>query len=267
MVLTACEDPIKLDLPDQTNLIVIEGWITNEDRPQTVKISRINGFSSQEPNPVISDARVTVIENSTEIAYTYIGNGIYSGPDGFNGREQRFYQLQVILSGGDTIISVPEILRTPVEIDSVGFDFFTENDPDNPGSRIDIYYPVIFATDPIQPENFYRWKIFNGDSLYNATEDIVLLSDQFFNGNTFRNDLIQFQFDMNDTIKAELLSLSKSAYKFFQLFRGQTTSLGTASGTSPASIQGNLTNISNDGQSVLGYFGATSLSRKETIIN
>ncbi len=262
-----CEDPIDIDLPGNPNLVVIEGWITDKPGPQVISITRTNGFSSKESNPKIDDASVRVFDqNGGDFIYTNIGNGIYVSESGFTGSYNELYDLRVILSNGDTIISSSEMLMEVSDIDSLGYDSFITQDEENPRLEIEVYYPIAIIKDPMDEVNFYKWKIFRNDTLFSDPAAIILQEDRFVNGNVLPNQFTDFDFSEFDTIGVEVQSISQQTYDYFRLFKSQVISLGTSSGSAPASLTGNLRNISNPGEKVLGFFAATSIKSGEQVI-
>lgn len=61
-------------------------------------------------------------------------------------------------------------------------------------------------------------------------------------------------------IVVELLSLSPNAYRYYKLFADQTQNTGTLADSPPAPIVGNIRNLSNSAENVVGYFSAASVS-------
>jgi hypothetical protein len=175
------------------------------------------------------------------------------------------YTLQVVLAEGDTIVSTNEQLAQRVAIDTLVYESFEANTLGN--QQEIVYYPVLTVQDPIDVSNYYRLKVYQNGELFEDPEFIILENDRFFNGKLFRNDLINFEFDLGDTIRIELLSISKSTYDFYAQFIRQSTLLGTSSGTAPATLEGNLTDISNQDRRVLGFFSTTSQNASEIVIS
>ena len=268
ILLSGCEDPITIDLPENQNSIVIEGWITNIDQQQIIKISRTRKFDESQPGEIISDAFVSVIQDTITYIFTHQEEGTYLSERNFSGTEGDFFGLQIILSEGDTIRSKTfERMPETVALDSISFDFFEQNSEIEPGQIDRIYFPVTFSSDPFSRSNFYRYVISRNDTVFNTPQDIELLDDRAINGNEFRNEFRTFNYLDGDKVTIELRSINRGAFDFFELLRNQSTSLGTSSGTSPASIDGNLENISDSEQTVLGYFSCFAVSSQERILD
>lgn len=266
-ILLSCEDPIQIDLPTNSNLLVVEGWISNQLVNQEITLSQTQGFNDQSEPSLVSEAQVTVFNNLNEsFSFEQLESGIYQSADPFRAVDSLFYQLEIVLTSGDTIVSPFESVPRSVLIDSVAFRDVPIRSNENPNIIETIYFPVTFSQDPSDIRNYYRWKISRNDSLFNSPNDLELLDDSAINGNFFPNEFRSFQFEFGDTLNIEMQTISKGAFDFLSLLKSQTTLLGTASGTLPATLTGNLRNRTNENQIVLGYFGCFSSSEAELVL-
>lgn len=259
----SCQDTPEIELPEQVGRYVVEGWVTDLDGKKYVKVSRTNSFLSVGSEVIIKDASVSIIDGiGNQFICVYNEDSeLYETEINLSGIVGRSYSVEVILNTGDTLISINERLLPVHEINDVSYDFYSAPDEDNPGDDIFIYYPVIFATDPVDEQNFYRWNIYNSDSLFQAPEDIVLLEDRFINGSIYKNEFTSFEFMEGDSIGVEVMSLNRPAFEYLNFLKNQTVSLGTSSASSPGPIEGNIINISSPEDLVLGYFGTSSVKR------
>lgn len=98
-ILSSCEKEIDLDLNDQSGNIVIEGNVTNQSGPYTVKITKSVGFSEPNQYPAVTGAQVILSDNTgqTEILH-YAGSGMYQTTT-FVGTPGRTYTLKVQAEG------------------------------------------------------------------------------------------------------------------------------------------------------------------------
>ena len=64
-------------------------------------------------------------------------------------------------------------------------------------------------------------------------------------------------------MRVEQLSLTEESHDFLALLRSQTVDLGETFGVAPAPIIGNLSNIEDPSEIVLGYFGASSVESRQ----
>ncbi len=263
----SCQEVIQLDLPSKVDAIIVEGWLTDEMKKQTIRITRSTEFYSTGEVPAVENAEVLVRTSKNIYHYSDSASGYYVSDSVFAGIAGNEYVLQIILPNGDTLLSENEKLIDVPAINSLSYDFVLVPSEDDPGVEIKVYYPVIFADDPADTRNFYKWSIYRNDTLFADPEEIELLEDRFFDGNSFQNDFTQFDFYEGDSVTIEVQSLTRSTFDFFTLFRNQTVGLGTSSGNSPAILVGNIRNKSNPDEVILGFFGTTAIKSASTIIN
>lgn len=266
LIILGCQDTIQIDLPTNENLLVVQGWVTNELKNHEVVLTRTQGFNDQSGPSIVNGARVTVFDNQGDpIPYRQEEDGVYRSTAAFEGLIDAIYKIEVILQGGDTIDSPPVLMPRLVTIDSVAFKSDEELSNENPNLLETINFPVTFAQDPSDIRNYYRWKISRNDTLFNGPNDLELLDDSAINGNFFPNEFRSFRFEFGDTLQIEMQSITEEAFDFLSLLKNQTTLLGTASGTLPATISGNLRNQTNENEIVLGFFGCVATSSAELI--
>ncbi|MEM0938889.1 MAG: DUF4249 domain-containing protein [Bacteroidota bacterium] len=264
----SCEDVVVVSLPNAQNLITVEGWITNFDENQYVRLTRSNSFASNDLVTVITDANVAV-ESMTGKTYTYKydSNGFYTSINPFHGEAGTDYRLRIELSNRDTIISKWEYMQEIVPIDTLFVDSFEEDDPENPRQQLTIFFPRISAVDPGGKRNFYRWKFLRDGLVYDEPETITIQDDRFFDGNFIPNNFRSFNYSEKEQIIVQFQSISQEAYDYLNLLKSQITSLGTSSGTTPSFVKGNLSFINpEENQSVLGYFGTVAVSADTAIV-
>lgn len=253
-----CSDTT-IDLPPGTATIVVEGWITDQSIQHWVKVSESTRFRDTKPETIISDAQVIIEDDQDQFPLTFNGEkGIYQTAT-FAGVPGKSYRVLITLSDGSEIRSSWETLNQVAPIDDIQFDTFDDTDPET-GDDILVYYPIVTSQDPLEEQNQYRYKGFKNDSLLNTPEEMILLSDEFNNGESLPQHIPEFRLDVGDQITVELHSLSLSAFHFLELLRSQTTALGSSSGTAPAKLIGNLSYTNLQGEIVIGYFGASSIT-------
>jgi hypothetical protein len=66
---------------------------------------------------------------------------------------------------------------------------------------------------------------------------------------------IPFYNDYGCLVNLEQISVSLEVYKFYQLVRQLTQGTGGLADTPPSAIVGNIQNVSNPDEKVVGYFG------------
>lgn len=99
------------------------------------------------------------------------------------------------------------------------------------------------------------------DIFYSSTLNIF--ADSYTNGQTQVGRLVaQVPVYQKDPalIDIEQLSLTAGAYRYYKLLQDQTVNTGTLVDTPPAPLAGNVRNLANDQEYVVGYFSASSVT-------
>lgn len=259
-MLLGCEQVVIIPLPPERNLTVVEGWITSIHQVQSVRLTSSNSFSGPE-NSGITDADIEVVtDNNLVYEYTHVGNGNYESTTLFQGVRGRNYRLDITLASGEMIQSNWTRMLPETSIVLLSIDDFIDADPDNPGQQKTFYFPRITARDSADYDNFYRWVFTRNGEFVTQPESITLQRDQFFDGNFIPNLFDQFEYELGDQMTVELHAIEEDTYEFLTLLKSQITTLGETASTTPADVNGNLTNISDPTQVVLGYFATTAIS-------
>ncbi len=250
--LMACEKEIDLKLADKSGALVIEGSVSNEAGPYTVKISRSVAFTSPNQYPGITEARVVLSDDlgQTE-TLVHRANGRYESSS-FESQPGRTYTLKVLLEGTTYVASS----RMPalVELDSL------RQNSIKFGSEIR-YNVIPLFTDPAILGNYYRFLVYvNGkrDSGYphfadNTNNGEVNQRPLFFSGRD------EEEVKPGDEITIEMRSIDASGYTYFSAL-DQLAGGGAGGGITPANPPGNFSG------GALGLFSAYSVSRKSIVI-
>lgn len=249
-----------IELPPEQNLLVVEGFISDIEELQRVRLTRSNSFLGSQVQS-IENAIVTIdIRNQSTLTFNHTENGYYFSNVPFAGIKDREYRTTIILEEGDLIRSDWSQMPAKTRIELLSSDDFEENDLDNPGQTKTIYFPRVTARDSADFGNFYRWVLYKNDVQITDPESITLQNDRFFDGNFIPNLFDQFEYAAGDEMKVELLSIERNAFDYLSLLKSQITTLGGSTGTTPASVRGNISNLSSPNELVLGYFGTKAVS-------
>ncbi|WP_375448166.1 DUF4249 domain-containing protein [uncultured Fibrella sp.] len=106
------------------------------------------------------------------------------------------------------------------------------------------------------------------DIFYNT--DINVFSDIYSNGQRqVGRKIASIPIYQRDPalIVIEQLSISPDAYRYYKLFVDQVQNTGTLADAPPAPISGNIKNLSNPAENVIGYFSASSVAVNQYKIN
>ena len=253
---TSCEEVIDVDLNSAESKLVIEGAITDQPGPYTVKISKTTDYYIPADYPKISGAVITISDNSGFIEHlTETEPGVYQ-TDSLVGIPGRTYSLKVVLEGKN--YTAQSTMPLPLEIDSLTY----EEDAHNFGDD-KLYNVLCNFQDASGYRNFARLKVYQNNDIVN---NIFLFNDRLLDGNYIRNR-IRYQFDPNDKVMVELWSIEEATYTYYSTMKNAIAADAESPFNSsiPANPVSNISGLSSDG--VLGYFGAFTVRTDSVIIN
>ncbi len=314
--LATCVSTYEPSLTLNTNLLVVEGILTDQPGPQAVTLSRSRSTPDSNTTSPVTRAQVQVVVNGTiPFSLSEVSAGRYELPAQFRGKVGDSYQLLFQTSDGtryestlETMVAVPPIQRVYDQFNANGPGKFADGLPtpssdvyvdfDDPGNQRNFYLwrtrlyeqqewcatcqqgryilldigPV--GSGPIQyvgcvtdsslsPVNLYDYvcRGFCWDIFYSTTVNVF--ADAYANGLPQRGRLVaQVPVYQRDPalIDIEQLSLTAGAYRYYKLFQDQTQNTGTLVDTPPAPTVGNVRNVTDANENVVGYFSASSVA-------
>lgn len=249
---TSCEKVIDVSLNDAPAQLVVVGNLKEGTGIFNVDISKSGGFYATGNGEKVSGAKVTLQKNGTvPVALTDRGNGRYSITS-YTALADNNYTLKV--EQGGKAYTAGSYLPPKVVLDSITYEYqpatvFVEEG----------YLIYCELDDPAGIKNYYRIKVTLNGRVKNSGTDLFVFNDQFTNGRHIKIPLFLSRYQSKDTISIELVSLDEKVYKYFETL---STILNT-NGQQPAAPANPLTNWS---PAILGYFSATSSSRKTIIL-
>jgi hypothetical protein len=254
ILLTSCEDVIKIDLDYMKPKLVIEGVINDFDTQCIIKLSKTADYFNQEANPTVSDAVITLTDDDGKIVnFNEIEPGIYL-EESVKAKPNTNYTLN-ILSEGDEYEANATIPQK-VNIDSLTCKYNSESILYEVGYVVSCHFP-----DPGEFRNFYRLKTYNISDRTKAKNSKDIYNDDLFNGNNVKLAWSNDVYQQHDTVVVELYSLDRQTYDYYKTLFPISGGAEMMSLTTPANPN---TNISNG---ALGYFGAYSVCRDTIIIS
>lgn len=248
---------------DNQNLTVVEGWLTDLDTIQIVKLSLSQSFLDNSALQYITTAQVTISgDNGDNLTLSHQGDGVYSTSINYAGQPGVGYSLTIQLNDDRVITSQVETMSSAPEIDTLGYDVYEKDSDSNQNIIDEVYYPITQIHDDGDEENYYRWKLYRNDTLFSEADEIILISDRFFNGNAplIESEFTIFEYSLYDSISIELNEITEAGYDYLRVLKTQTTTLGSISSVTPSPITGNLHYI-NSNETVLGFWGTASVQK------
>ncbi len=290
---SSCVDEVQLPARSVESRLVVEGLITDEKPPYTVKLSYTGEYNSliygQNEIPV-NGADVRIIEvggRTVKLEQDPLTPSYYWMRDStFVGKVGRSYQLHIELSDGKSFVSNPELLKPVSEIDRIYAEF--RGRADTEFREPDHYQVFIDTKEPAEAGNYYRWSGYGyvprtstGEPIgfagiccnwcwipvYGSQSDV--LSDVYINGNTIsRRPVLSspIYYVGRHYIEIRQYSLTRQAYQFWVRFEEQRKRTGSLFDPLPASIEGNVHAEGDTTVLALGYFGSSAVTKGRLII-
>ncbi|MBO7438327.1 MAG: DUF4249 family protein, partial [Bacteroidales bacterium] len=108
------------------DVVVVEGYITNELQRHTIKISRLNSYNDTIVNNV-SGAFVAVTSGSSTYFYHEREDGVYESDESFVGVAGNVYFLHVEIDSGETVLSAESTMLPVTPPDKITFSNTADN--------------------------------------------------------------------------------------------------------------------------------------------
>ena len=287
--ITACVNPLDITIDKEVNILIVEGAITTLPGTNWVKLTRSAKYGSifegyvrpaLKANVVIrdSDGSVFNLEESSGRP------GVYYTRSDFLPEVGQNYTLLITLANGVQYTSLPEKINKAAELIDLKAQFTSRQiSADKIKSGFDVY--ATFKDSP-EEKNFYMWKNYgelqpvslppylaieldcsDGKCWVRKSSDrtIRLLQDRLVNGNMITDKAAFIKDDCvrvnkKFLVRIEQHTLTKDAFQFFKLLKAQTSIDGDLFDPPPATLRGNMINLSDPNENVIGYFRASDVS-------
>lgn len=254
LLFTGCEEVVDVDLDTAPPKLVIEAAINWEKgttgHEQIIKLSTTTGYF-EDVIPTISNA-IVYIKNSQGEQFNFIEvkkTGRYICIN-FEPVIDEEYTLTVISRGNryigtETLKSVAPITRIE-QNDEGGF----------VGEDIEV---KAFYNDPADADNYYLYKyVYSNKVTSNYTVD----EDKFFQGNEFYSRSDDEDLEVGNEVEITHYGISKQYYNYMTILVSIAGSnVGGPFQSPPATVRGNIINVTDKTNYPLGYF---SLSETTT---
>lgn len=252
---SSCQDVIDLEVPDGEVLLVVDGWITDQEGEKQVLLSTTANYFDNTITPKVENATVVLFEENAAVdTLIESTSGVYV--TNYQGVVGKTYHIYIQTVSGEEYESNPELLKFVSTIAAVHAEFREETAFEEEG-----YYVSIDTEEPLGVGDFYRWKQYVNDTLLNEPFDLLYASDEFVDGNPIIDfDVTTKPLSLGDTYRIQQLSISREAFEFFTQLQTQTAFVGSLFDSPPAALQGNMVSVNSTDKNVLGYFGVSAVS-------
>jgi hypothetical protein len=300
-IITSCIDEYYPELERYEDLLVVDGTLTNGSEPSVVKLSVSSSLSSQKLIPVTEGELYITDENRTITMLSETDLGTYKPMDTtFRGEVGKTYQLHITLPNGKKYKSDVCEMNAASPIDSI---YSTIVYPEN--SEINNEFPglqfYIENHSEVNDTSYYLWKVSqtykyqstfeidyyyvgeffpypNPDSLHTCwrttpLNEILVATSGLLDPTAINQFPLHFvstetkmlSFRYSPLVKQ--LSISKSAFNFYKAIEKQNIETGNLWSIQPYQILGNIHNVDDESEPVLGYFVVAGASEKRIYVN
>ena len=256
----SCEEVVDIDLETGEPKLIVDAninWLKGTNgTDQQIKLSLTSSYYSN-TNPPASGAIVT-IKNSSNVTFNFIEDaqsGIYKCTN-FVPVVNENYTLNINYKGEnfaatEKLFTTPDILTVTQETKQ-GFDGKNE-------FEIKFLYQ-----DNIAETNYYL----NDEKLdFKLLPDLFASRDEFFNGNVMFGLVRNSEVKIGTKIDFTLNSISLQYYTYMRSLISQSGSGGgNPFAAPPATLKGNVTNISKESNFPLGYFRLSETAKRSYIV-
>jgi hypothetical protein len=280
--ITSCTKVIQVNVPKGSNLLVVDAFLSNSTKPQTVRLTFNANYFSNVPTPAVNGATVSLNDLTNAKTYTFTpdgsGNYIYTPVvNDSMAQLNHTYQLNIIYNG-NSYIALSTLYQT-IKVDSIAFrststDAYGQYPNDTTSPRA--YYPYIFAKDIEGQENFYWAKTYKNNILYGQPGqmnffqdagdfapdgDYVGVPNNFF-GLIDNKD----PYHKGDVCDIEIYSINENTIDFLlQLQTQMTNSQAGLFAVTPQNIKTNIKQV-NGTQQAIGWFNMGAISSKSQVV-
>jgi hypothetical protein len=289
--LGSCIDPFQPDINESQEIIVINGTVTDQPGIHRVTVSTSTPYNDPEFNPVTGCMVLVEDGHGNTVNYSENDPGIYEAnlePSYL--APGRVYRLTVITPGNHEYQSDFDSMLACAPVDDIYYEEKKQSTAD-PGN---ILHGIQFYVDVAENEETsrnYRWLLeetweYNpayyadyvwrggpvelnvSDSnvtcyMHDPGRELYLASTRFLTSNSLKSKALNYVSNQTPRLKIRysLLvkqhSLTEKAYEYWNGMESQSGDAGGLYETQPVSTLGNICNVDNPEEKVLGCFYAT----------
>ena len=163
ILLTTCIDPINIVTEGNEGVLVVDGLITDQPGPYTVRLSNTSNYVTLNGNQIrqVIGAQVKITDNEGTIeVLEETSSGTYQTKDsGIQGIIGNTYTLDITLPDGSQFQSEPQLLNAVDDIDSIYFEFEQRTKFDAEGNEVpDDGFNIMADVSNVTDDDFYLWK-------------------------------------------------------------------------------------------------------------
>ncbi|HNP95042.1 MAG TPA: DUF4249 domain-containing protein [Cyclobacteriaceae bacterium] len=292
LLMSMCLTEIDLEQIDTEDLLVVDARLTSEPEKQMVILSRTKPLNSMDAAEPVTGATVWIeSENANRLNFQESSPGHYESSNPFAAQPNTNYSLHIITSEGDEYQSDPTAMVPTPQFDSLYAEFEPAPTPTNPFAGFFNFY-IDSRSNPDQVK-YFRWEwnstyqlevpmpsrwLWTGgnnfvirelgspnDSLQvqicwssDSAKDINIKALLDGENEVIRQPIHRFHSDsgflkLRYSILVKQFALTEESYRFWNMIN-ESNNQGFLFDIQVGTITGNLHNVANATETVLGYF-------------
>ncbi|MBC7449014.1 MAG: DUF4249 domain-containing protein [Hymenobacteraceae bacterium] len=257
LALTACEKVIDYPLRSTDEKLVVEGLVTDQPGPYTIKLTGTKDYLTNSAVPLHTADLVTITDVEAGVVDTLrrTDAGTYqTTPKLGVGQLNHSYRLLVV-RGAQRVEATSRLLPcTP--LDSITF-VYKQKGTD--AVEETGYYTTIYFREPAGRGDYYRLNAYTNGVWRNRNE-LFFFDDELYDGNYAEGTFDIFPAQLGDTVTMELRTIDRPAFDFYTGLVNTQMQGGTPFDSPPANAPTNLSG------GALGYFGASAVRRVTRVV-
>lgn len=312
LLLSSCVEEYWPELKEvHDGSLVVDGKITNQAGPYTVKLSHAISFQDSVFRPKVG-ATVKIIdsEGNVEVLLEALPGEYQTSNQDFIGIIGRSYKVQIVTANGKEYESEFEELKNPTQIESVTYEEKEEIIDETVGSTVKGFQFYVSSELSENAKDYFYWEVeetyehhadFYAEWYYEGVKDYTSdgpistpratdfhktlhdcwTTDNIRNFFTFSteqlstpkvdNKPLHFVEYRGDKLKigysllVKQYSISEQAHLFLKGLQEQNSDQNNFYTNQPYQVSGNISNVSDPEEAVLGYFMAAGTSEPKRI--
>jgi hypothetical protein len=276
------------------NLLVVDAFLSGGSEPFEVRLSRSVPIDTNAFMPERFAHIKLESGNGESFDLNEIKPGVYHSNTQIQGIIGETYRLHINTADGNQYASDPVVMRETPPIDEVSFAY-----EKRPWAGVEGAQVFVDTHDPENKTHYYRWEwdetwifytpyfssiYWDNGAILDRTEDINTCwkngkssSIDIFSTTSLNEDRVgkfPLHFVSNETdrlrwkysINVKQYSLSETSYNYWKELQKSTENLGTLFDPQPSALVGNIHNLTDDTERVIGYFDASSVEQQRIYI-
>ncbi len=213
LALLSCEETIELDIEQAAPVLVIEGLVTNRPGRQFVQLTQTIPVANEQPTPHVSEAAVSVVDAAdTEWAYEETAPGYYTPVTPFTGQPGIAYTLHVTVKAQHYTAEEEMQYIPPLDSLNVREDLAEKADSEEEGR---FYEALIYGKEPQETTNFYLFKFYRNDTLFNINGSWIFAYGDTLLGENIHALPAPLHYAAAETARVGMYAITRRAYRYY----------------------------------------------------